>query len=86
MSSLFTSITASELAKLAGEYAHAMAEALDGLNKQYPNPLEITGEEAENLRKYSDQISGPTPHQLIPAFERLFCLTMAEQFVVIPDG
>jgi hypothetical protein len=80
-------MTASKLTELALEYAQAMAREMTELNAEYtrPDPAGMTRREKENLKQYGVDRPNPTPEQLIPTFERLFCLTMAEYVVIVPD-
>lgn len=78
-------ITATTLAGQARAFATQLATDLENINVKYPD-AQIGVESQEVLEKaFTSPLPGPTPFELVPAFERLFALYMASRYVIVPD-
>jgi hypothetical protein len=78
-------ITASELAYRAVEFANHLAEKLRDVNQKYPTA--VLGPEFNDIMAQARMgtLPGPTPAESIPIFEQLFYAYMASRYVIIPD-
>lgn len=77
---------ASELTEKATNFAKDLAERLEDFNREHPEP-EISEEEWSYIREqFGGKIPGPTPTELIPTFEEIFCSYIASRYVIIPES
>ena len=77
-------ITASDLLQRAAQFAEEMVRGSKKLNRQYPFPKGLTKAERKALQDAADA-TYPTPEEMRTHFEELFCLYMAQHYVIVPD-
>jgi len=85
MDKLLPTITISELAQRAHNFAHTLAVELEGVNQKYP-AAEL-GPQFQDIvaQAHAGTLPGPTPADSIPMFEQLFYAYMASRYVIVPD-
>ena len=81
-------IKASEVVTRAEKFARDLAQRLNELNDRCPSPQlgpEEDWENAVRAQEFGEPVPSPTPNDLLPAFQELFCRYMASQAEIVPD-
>ena len=81
----FRTITASDLSQRAQEYAEEMVRVIEEFDRQHPFPAGWTQTDEERFRIVSAQLTHPTREEMKATFAELFCLSMADSHVIVPD-
>lgn len=78
-------ITVSDLSQRAQEYAEVMVRELERFNQEHPFPAGWTEEDEATFKTISSEWPAPTTEKLKTRFAELFCLSMSNHYVIVPD-